>query len=121
VITLTNQTTLLRAAVRKPLASKPAEFYELVESLCPAPRYLELFSRKTRPGWAAWGDEVAAAANNAATESSSFADEEFRYVLHHDVSRFEAEGWERLGALDQTHHGEYSALMRRIDDRRKGA
>ena len=31
---------------------------QLVESLCPAPRYLELFARKTRPGWDTWGDEV---------------------------------------------------------------
>ena len=27
----------------------------------------------------------------------------------------EAEGWERLAALDSTHHGEYSALMRRVE------
>jgi hypothetical protein len=25
-----------------------------------------------------------------------------------------ADGWERLPALDGTHHGEYSALMRRV-------
>jgi hypothetical protein len=39
--------------------------------------------------------------------------EEFRYVLHAEVPRMAAEGWERLPALDGTHHGEYSALMRR--------
>ena len=39
--------------------------------------------------------------------------EEFRYVLHHDVARFTAEGWEPLPALEGTHHGEYSVLMRR--------
>ena len=38
---------------------------------------------------------------------------EFRYVRHADVDRFTAEGWELLPALDGTHHGEYSALMRR--------
>jgi hypothetical protein len=37
----------------------------------------------------------------------------FRYVRREDVARFEAEGWEYLPALDGTHHGEYSALMRR--------
>jgi hypothetical protein len=37
----------------------------------------------------------------------------FRYVRHDDVARFEADGWERLPALDQTHHGYWSALMRR--------
>ena len=39
--------------------------------------------------------------------------EEFRYVLHADIPRFTAEGWEPLPALDGTHHGEYSVLMRR--------
>jgi N6-adenosine-specific RNA methylase IME4 len=44
VVTLTNQTTLLRAAVRGH-SVEPPEFYDLVESLCPAPRYCDLFSR----------------------------------------------------------------------------
>ena len=39
----------------------------------------------------------------------------FRYVRHADVPRFTAEGWELLPALDGTHHGEYSVLMRRIE------
>jgi hypothetical protein len=40
----------------------------------------------------------------------------FRYVPHADVPKFSAEGWELLPALDGTHHGEYSALMRwRVD------
>jgi len=43
----------------------------------------------------------------------SDSSETFRFVRHADVPRFEADGWERLPALDQTHHGEYSALMRR--------
>ena len=46
-------------------------------------------------------------------EPSDTAGEEFRYVLHADVPRFTAEGWEVLSALDGTHHGEYSVLMRR--------
>ena len=46
---------------------------------------------------------------------SDTAGEEFRYVRHADVPRFEAEGWELLPALDGTHHGEYSALMRRVE------
>ena len=41
--------------------------------------------------------------------------EVFRYVLHADVPRFRAEGWEQLPALDGTHHGEYSVLMRRVE------
>jgi hypothetical protein len=38
---------------------------------------------------------------------------EFRYVRHAEVPRFMADGWEVLPALDGTHHGEYSMLMRR--------
>src|SRR5262249_54936147 len=44
LVVLTNQTTLLHAAAR-PHSVKPVEFYELVESLCPALRYAYLFSR----------------------------------------------------------------------------
>jgi N6-adenosine-specific RNA methylase IME4 len=59
VITLTNQTTLLRAPVRKPLGSKPPEFYDLVESLCPAPRYADLFSRyRHSERWDCHGDDA---------------------------------------------------------------
>lgn len=37
--------------------SKPAAFYELVESCSPGP-YLELFARGKREGWVAWGAEA---------------------------------------------------------------
>ena len=43
----------------------------------------------------------------------------FRYVRHADVPRFAAEGWEPLPALDGTHHGEYSVLMRRVEQSRR--
>lgn len=36
---------------------KPEEFYERVERYAPGPR-LELFARKARPGWTAWGDQI---------------------------------------------------------------
>jgi len=39
----------------------------------------------------------------------------FRYVQHADVEKFRAQGWELLPALDGTHHGEYSVLMRRVE------
>jgi N6-adenosine-specific RNA methylase IME4 len=39
-------------------SAKPSDFYELVESLCPAPRYAELFARSTRPNWDGHGDEL---------------------------------------------------------------
>jgi N6-adenosine-specific RNA methylase IME4 len=44
IVQLTNQTTLSRAK-RRGHSVKPVEFYDLVESLCPAPRYAYLFSR----------------------------------------------------------------------------
>ncbi|MFY9957964.1 MT-A70 family methyltransferase [Bradyrhizobium sp.] len=56
-VTLTNQTTLLHAPVREH-SQKPEEFYALVEKLCPAPRYAELFSRQPRDKWDGHGDEA---------------------------------------------------------------
>jgi N6-adenosine-specific RNA methylase IME4 len=42
----------------KPMHSvKPPEFFDMVETISPAPR-LELFARRSRPGWSAWGDEA---------------------------------------------------------------
>jgi len=58
VVELTNQTTVLHAPVRGH-SVKPVEFYELVESLCPAPRYCDLFSRyQHNDKWDCHGDEA---------------------------------------------------------------
>jgi N6-adenosine-specific RNA methylase IME4 len=38
-------------------SAKPDEFYALVEQCSPGP-WLEMFSRKERPGWVTWGAEV---------------------------------------------------------------
>lgn len=38
-------------------SEKPAQSYDLIESRSQAPR-LELFARRVRPGWVAWGNEV---------------------------------------------------------------
>jgi N6-adenosine-specific RNA methylase IME4 len=58
IVTLTNQTTLLHAPVRAH-SEKPREFYDLVESLCPAPRYADLFSRyRHSDKWDCHGDEA---------------------------------------------------------------
>jgi hypothetical protein len=57
------------------------------------------------------GVTAARESNSAAAASNS--PEVFRYVPHADVPRFLNEGCELLPALDGTHHGEYSALMRR--------
>ena len=50
-MTLTNQTTTLSAPAGEH-STKPAEFYALVESLCPGSK-MELFARRRRPGWGA--------------------------------------------------------------------
>jgi len=39
-------------------SAKPAEQYERIERLYPGRRYVELFARSRRPGWAAWGNEL---------------------------------------------------------------
>jgi N6-adenosine-specific RNA methylase IME4 len=58
VVTLTNQSTLLNAPTRGH-SVKPREFYDLVESLCPAPRYCDLFSRyRHNDKWDCHGDEA---------------------------------------------------------------
>jgi ParB/RepB/Spo0J family partition protein len=56
IVQLTNQTSAIHGKVRGH-SQKPEEFYALVESLCPAPRYAELFARCARPGWDGHGDE----------------------------------------------------------------
>jgi N6-adenosine-specific RNA methylase IME4 len=38
-------------------SEKPEQFYQLVEEQSHGP-YLELFARRRRAGWSAWGDEV---------------------------------------------------------------
>lgn len=58
VVTLTNQSTVLHALVRGH-SVKPVEFYDLVEKLCPAPRYADLFSRyKHSDRWDCHGDQA---------------------------------------------------------------
>ena len=62
IVTLTNQSTRLDAPVREH-SQKPLEFYDLVESLCPAPRYADLFSRyQHNDRWDCHGDEAPGAA-----------------------------------------------------------
>lgn len=55
-IVLTNQSTLLMAPAGAHSA-KPDEFYRLVEELCPGSK-LELFARRQRPGWVAYGNGI---------------------------------------------------------------
>jgi N6-adenosine-specific RNA methylase IME4 len=60
-VQLTNQSTALFAPARAH-SEKPDEFYALVERLCPAPRYCELFARRARENWDGHGDEFVAEA-----------------------------------------------------------
>jgi N6-adenosine-specific RNA methylase IME4 len=39
-------------------SEKPDIVYDMVEKMYPNRKYLELFARKTRPRWIAWGNEV---------------------------------------------------------------
>jgi ParB/RepB/Spo0J family partition protein len=58
VVTLTNESTVLDAPMRGH-SEKPVEFYDLVEALCPAPRYADLFSRyRHNEKWDCHGDEA---------------------------------------------------------------
>ncbi len=38
-------------------SAKPEEFYDIIEAMYRGP-YVELFARRRRPGWDAWGNEV---------------------------------------------------------------
>jgi N6-adenosine-specific RNA methylase IME4 len=68
VFSLAGQSTLLLAPAPPGRHSrKPPEFYDLVESLCPAPRYADLFSRyRHNDKWDCHGDEAPAPAERAA-------------------------------------------------------
>jgi N6-adenosine-specific RNA methylase IME4 len=58
IVTLTNQTTILYAPARAH-SVKPIEFYDLVETLCPASRYAYLFSRyQHNDKWDCHGNEA---------------------------------------------------------------
>jgi N6-adenosine-specific RNA methylase IME4 len=39
-------------------SAKPDIFYEIIEKMYPALTKVEMFARKTRSGWAWWGNEV---------------------------------------------------------------
>ena len=48
---------LIYSPIRKH-SQKPDEQYRKIERLYPGKRYLELFARRSRPGWSVWGNEV---------------------------------------------------------------
>jgi N6-adenosine-specific RNA methylase IME4 len=56
-------------AAGKPMHSgKPPEAFELIEQVSPGPR-LEMFARRVRPGWDAWGDQAPGAVALPALDS----------------------------------------------------
>jgi N6-adenosine-specific RNA methylase IME4 len=58
-VELTKQSTVLFAPAPREHSRKPPEFYDLVESLCPAPRYADLFSRyRHNDNWDPHGDDA---------------------------------------------------------------
>jgi ParB/RepB/Spo0J family partition protein len=64
-VILTNQTTVLHAPLRGH-SVKPVAFYDLVEALCPAPRYADLFSRyQHNDKWDCHGDQAPPATDAA--------------------------------------------------------
>ena len=77
VVTLTNETTALHAPTRGAHSAKPVEFYDLVERLCPAPRYADLFSRyRHNDRWDCHGDQAPAAAARRANHGPPSCDAE---------------------------------------------
>lgn len=78
VRTLTNQSTLLPAWPSGAHSEKPEEFFPWVESLCPSPDRLEMFSRvEKREGWTVAGAEAGAAspkAGNKRRDNMRFVD-----------------------------------------------
>lgn len=55
-LTFKGQGTWFYAPVQEH-SHKPEEQYAIIERCSPGP-YLELFARRTRPGWDVWGNEV---------------------------------------------------------------
>ena len=69
---VTNQTRLLRAPWRGH-SMKPVEFHDLVESLCPASRYADLFSRyQHNDKWDCHGDEAPSADSDVMPDIPAF-------------------------------------------------
>jgi len=57
-----NRPSSVITAPRREHSRKPDEAYALIERMYPELPRIELFARQTRPGWAAWGNEVGTAA-----------------------------------------------------------
>jgi N6-adenosine-specific RNA methylase IME4 len=52
-------------------SEKPETVYEIIEAMYPAVPKVELFARKRRPGWTAWGDQIGVLCDCGAEHSTS--------------------------------------------------
>ena len=82
IVTLTDQTTLLRGpfhlVCKGAHSTKPVEAYSFFESLCPAPRYADLFSRyQHNEKWDCHRDEVPSPGDEAPQRVDPFHIPEF--------------------------------------------
>lgn len=50
--------TSVITVAREGHSQKPAEFYEIIETMYPTGPYLEMFARKPREGWDVWGNQL---------------------------------------------------------------
>lgn len=66
----TDAPSTLLMAPRGAHSEKPEAFYGIVEAYCPGTK-LELFARRTRPGWTSWGAEIQESPAEASTGSKS--------------------------------------------------
>jgi MT-A70 len=64
-----NRPSSVIEAPRREHSRKPDEVYEIIERMYPELPKIELFARKTRPGWDAWGNEIA----QVAADRSAFS------------------------------------------------
>lgn len=48
----------LFSTMKREHSRKPDELYEIIQACSPGP-YLELFARRSQPGWSQWGNELA--------------------------------------------------------------
>ena len=53
-----NRQSSVILASRTKHSEKPEAFYEIIETMYPQGKYLELFARQKRKGWISWGNEV---------------------------------------------------------------
>ena len=105
---LTNQSTVLHAR-RRANSQKPDEFYAMVESFCPAPRYAYLFARNARPLRDGHGDEappapdIAESVKAVVDQLPRVAAEVDAYDARLDMDRSEKWAYQRI--LDRVARG----------------